>query len=395
MGATVFNGASVQTLRTASGQLAYLWLENTHCIKDGPTNASWCAMAFGTRQDLVRRIYSLASSIPGGMLKTRYTPTAFVDAMFKLMEQPDLIRNETVTLRNERRATMRTPINDLNRAAIRHKMIELGRKDLADQLIDPQDGECRSLDLSVVNDFEVLRAIINDVEYAGLDINDCQSQCFGVNAWKVFRFPGSYSEPGPVEPGDHNITEQAALHCRLKGAELDFRWNGKPQGLNLKVYRSFIGLNCNVVSACEEEYVHVATVNNVPIYVGDLRFQNYALSAELIGVAGQIHRQCGRSVLRHLWRQLKTALQAPAVLPSESKFVFTYGDSRFQNEKLDQLRSALGREAVPTFAATASELASASATIPGCLRYALDTAVFTLGKAIQQPQAAQSLELDF
>ena len=396
MGATVFNDARVQTLRTASGQLAYLWLENTHCIKDGPKHASWCAMAFGTRKEIIKRIYALASSIPGGMLKTKKaTPTAFVDAMLKLVEEPERLRSERVVLFDQRRATMSNAIHDLNRDAIRRKMVELGRQDLADRLIAPQDGERLTLELSVVNDFEVLRAIINDVEYAGLDINESPSKCIGVNVWKVFNFPGSYSEPGPTEPPEANSAAAETLQCSLNGKALNFGWDGKPQGLSLQVYRSHIGIGYNAGSTCEDEYAHVASVNGVPVYVGDLKYDHYALSAEVIQVAGEIHRQCGRNVLRHLWRELKAAVQAPATLPGDSRFVFSYGDSRFHNEKLDQLRAALGREAAPTFAATAAELARVSMTAPGCLRYELGNAVITLGRATPQPQDAHSLELDF
>ena len=88
MASTIFNQARVWSRMTASGDVVYLWEENTHCIKDGPKQASWCFMKFGRKAEIIERIYRCAESIPGGMLKCGTSPERFIENMLKLLDNP-------------------------------------------------------------------------------------------------------------------------------------------------------------------------------------------------------------------------------------------------------------------------------------------------------------------
>jgi len=140
MGATVFDAARVSTVKTASGEMAYLWEEKTHCAKDETRkDARWEAMAFGRRDDILKRIYLLASSIPGGMLRVGgKSPTAFAKAMINLMDDcPHQLLSKTVRAENAQEGFY-AAITDENREAVRALLKSLNRPDLEKMVEVPQ-----------------------------------------------------------------------------------------------------------------------------------------------------------------------------------------------------------------------------------------------------------------
>lgn len=332
MGATVFNQARVSSRTTATGQIAYLWEENTHCIKDGPKHASWCAMAFGTKADMIRRIYLLASSIPGGMLKVGgRSPTAFVDAMLKLLEAPRLLIDDVVHLENHSKGFY-TAIHDYNRGAVRQYLIASGRGDLAKKIQDPGEKPTQ-VAFSLDTDFEVLRFIMNDLEYEGQDINDLPSRQKGMPKWHAFRGCYAAGEEGPTETSNPSF----ASPC-----------------LDLKLYRSRI--NLAYTCAPKENPLFVATFNGEVVFMGTTDFDAYCLSDVVIRVAGNVHVQTGRAVLRPLIKALDAARANPMQLPESAVFSFVKGSSSWKAKNYCLLRDQLGKTGDISFRATAAEL---------------------------------------
>lgn len=347
MGATVFDAARVKTWKTNDGRVAYLWEEKTHCIKDGPKHSYWCAMGFGTKTDIVRRIYALASSIPGGMLKVGgRSETAFVDAMLKVLQAPLELGSDKVLLENAQKGFY-TVITDENRTAIRQYLKDSGRLDLAEKILDPQSKPTH-VELSLTTDFDALKAIINEVEYDGLDINNRPYRGKGVNVWKVFRDQWPAGGVGPIEETIPNTQ--------------------KPR-LDLRIYRT--NINMAYSGSRTEEVAHVATLNDDTIWIGPANC--YRLPGTLIKVAGDIHSSTGHKVLRPLLREMDAGLKNPLPFNDSASFSFTKDDCTWFAQNLDKVSSKLGRPEESVLEVSSQELASISRPAFNELRYLLDS----------------------
>lgn len=337
MGATVFNNARVKSRLTATGQVAYLWEENTHCIKDGPKHASWCAMGFGKREDIVERIYCLAASIPGGMLKVGgRTVTAFVDAMFKLLDHPEALQIASVELENHRKGFY-TAITDGNRPAVREYLIKAGRTDLANKIAEPQEKPT-TVAFSLDTDFEVLRGILTEMEYEGSDINQMPAKCRGISIWRAFPHCSSSGIAGPMQEVVASSVKPEVEFCLYK-----------------------TGINMAYAGAAQQSFVHVATVDGHVVYVGSLDYNHYELSTAVIKHAGSVHVSTGHSVLRQLMKAMEECIQNPMDIPPDARFTFRDREETWIQRNYQKVREALAKPDGTEFVATADELARVSA----------------------------------
>lgn len=350
MGATVFDAARVKTWRTADGRVAYLWEEKTHCIKDGPKHSSWCAMAFGRKADIIRRIYATASSIPGGMLKVGgRSETAFVDAMLKVLQAPLELGSDKVFLENAQKGFYAV-ITDENRTAIRQHLQDSGRLDLAQKILDPQSKPMR-VEFSLNTDFDAINAIVNDVEYDGLDFNDRRCRCKGTSVWKTFQQPNTTTgELGPVE-------------STLPQAQ-------KPT-LDLRIYRT--NINMAYPGSPSEVLAHLATFNGKLIWIGEP--DRYDLPGTLIKVAGDIHSSTGHKVLRPLLREMEAGLKNPLPCNDSASFSFTKDDCQWFAKNLEEVRTKLQKPDGPAMQFSSQELASISRPAFNALRYLFESSV--------------------
>ncbi len=117
MGATVFIGAKAYAIRLANGDVGYIWSEETYEKNCHPHTPSWCVMAIGDRKRIVKRIFDLAYSLPGGCLqpKSKISTTGFISKMMNILENSEWINKEvSVILKNDGRGFY-AAISDKNR----------------------------------------------------------------------------------------------------------------------------------------------------------------------------------------------------------------------------------------------------------------------------------------
>lgn len=101
MGSTVFNGVKVWTFLTDDGLIGYLWAENTHEKKEGAHRARLSAKCIGYREQVVDRIFRLATHIPGGMLIAKNpSPQSYISALIAQLQNPILLEHTRVNLKS-------------------------------------------------------------------------------------------------------------------------------------------------------------------------------------------------------------------------------------------------------------------------------------------------------
>jgi hypothetical protein len=359
MGATVLDAVRVTSRTTATGEVAYLWHEETHDLR-GDGDSNWCVMAFGNKADIIRRIYLMAESVASGMLKVGgQSVTAFIDAMLKKLDSPGHMRCETVLLENTNGKAFYGAITPHNRAAIRQFLREIGRLDLAEKIEEPGDSS-QKVEFVLDDDFQALRGIINSVEYDGLDINDHPARRKGIAAWKVFR----YSDGMTCLHADGSFGPTDEIQAVEQLAKLD-----------LEVYATDI--NVGYGNGADPENAFVAMLNNKPIYFGGIQYDNYCLTQALVKSALDVHLKTGQKVLRPLLKTLKNALASPKSLPDDTVIRFDcegYSD-RWMKEKIGEVRDLLGQgdDGQPQFSTTFGDLAKISSPSCNSLRYVIDS----------------------
>lgn len=348
MGATVFDAARVKTRKTSDGQIAYLWEEKTHCIKEGPKFSEWCAMGFGTRADMLRRIYGLASSIPGGMLKVGgRSVTAFVDAMLRLLDQPEALSTDAVEMENHSKGFY-TAIDNKNREAVRAYLDRIGREDLAMKIGEPQE-KATKVAFSLDNDFDAVRGIINDIEYDGESINGHAERRKGISVWRAFPHCGSSAIPGP--------SDEPFVDPKIPATEI-------------KLYRT--NINIAYSGTDTPSLVHVATINGSLVYVGTLDYNHYQLTALLVQYAGDVHARTGHNVLRPVLKALEKSIQDPIEIPGTAVFTFENKGMSWTKENFQKVRNVLGKPEDDAFTASAMELSQISEQPFNELRYLVE-----------------------
>jgi hypothetical protein len=129
MGSTVFNSAKIWTFPTDNGRIGYLWAENTHEKKEGAHRARLSAMCIGYREQVVDRIFSLATNIPGGMLIVKNaSPQSFISALIAQLQNPVLLEHTRVALKSatSNRADIYAAITNENRQSVQDHLRRAG-----------------------------------------------------------------------------------------------------------------------------------------------------------------------------------------------------------------------------------------------------------------------------
>ena len=349
MGATVFNRARVWTTSLSNGQLAYLWEENTHCIKDGPKAADWCAMKFGTQKAMVKRIYSLATSIPGGMLKVGgRRPEKFVSDMLALLREPLELTPAVAELENTKNGFY-SAINDSNRQAAHQKLIELDRDDLAEAIRVPhEEGGIKLIKLDPLKDFIVIDALVNDFTY----IDRSWGYTRGIAPWKLFRKHGRGSEErkGPVEPVPM-YKPACAPDVRLYRTKIDASYAGSR----------------------EPQLLHILAVDGKVLFFGR---DDYSLEVQLIEYCGERHASEGVFIIKDAFKALEAARADAHELPLDFVFKFhSPSEKRWDRENFDCVACAINGTTSDSLQVTHEQLASLHQIARDKLRYLVEATV--------------------
>lgn len=157
MGSTVFVQASVHSFPTRDGRVGYVWSEETYDKRNGPREASWCVMRIGYRQQMIERIFGLASSIPGGSLRVKNNSAkSFITAMLAKLDAPLALTSTTVAVENSVDGFY-AGITDKNRAAAQAVFSRHGKQDFAQAIAaSPQAGGAKTIGLDLATDLDLI-----------------------------------------------------------------------------------------------------------------------------------------------------------------------------------------------------------------------------------------------
>ena len=361
MGATVFNQAKALSFITASGEVAYVWTENTHCIKDGPKAASWCAMKFGRKKEMIERIYLLAESIPGGMLKVNgRSPVKFVSDMLAVIEQPSLLALDRVVLDNVKQG-FSAAITDDNRSEAIQALEAMGRSDLAQRLSVPkEDGGEGYITLDPVKDFDVLNMMFNHMRFK----DGSWGEARGINVWKVFHstLGRCNTAEGPSEP--------------TYGSTL----KGKPR---IELYKTRIHIG--YAGSSEKAFAHVLLVDGRVVFVGR---DDYEMDVAIIRLSAKKHAEEDIFFIKAAFDALKAARQSVRDLPDDVQFRLQSPlENRWLREQFEAVSTSLTGQARHDLTVSHDLLANISYERSSELRYLMD------GHAVET-QRIQVLMLD-
>lgn len=291
MASTIFNQARVWSRMTASGDVVYLWEENTHCIKDGPKQASWCFMKFGRKAEIIERIYRCAESIPGGMLKCGTSPERFIENMLKLLDNPLEMTARRVRLENSK-SGFYAAIDDDNRQAVVQKLSQMGRLELASKIDkSPQDGGESGIDLDLVTDSDVLMELANNTSYK----DGTWGTARGITPWRIFRHAAGHDgRNGPSEQTP-NVSKVAAPEIRVFRVPVDLRYKG----------------------ATAPEYPNVLTVDRRVVCVA---LSLYEMHVAMVQAACEFHLKTGVCIVRKMMSALKESMTSITDLAPDGVF---------------------------------------------------------------------------
>lgn len=334
MGATVFNRARAWSKKLSNGKVVYLWEENTHCIKDGPREASWCAMKFGDQAAIIRRIYKMAQSIPGGTLKVKHRSVAtFVESMLEVLANPAQLKIDSVRLENG--TGFYASVHDDNRHQAIEKMISISRPDIAKKFEHPdQGGGEKFVTLDLENDLDVIVTLLNNFPHK----EDKWSSARGIPVWKIFRSSIDYGYERQL-PSEEVIQFQ------------------KPQKKPLvSLYKTAV--NVQYPGAREPEYVVVLTLDGKQVYVGR---NDYQLEGKLIQIAADSHVNNGVYCIKELMSGLQSAETSSQGLSDLSSFIFqTTSESKWYRPIFDRFAALVDHAGEVSFSVSHAKLVALS-----------------------------------
>lgn len=160
MGTTVLNQARLFSFPTDDGRIGYVMAEETYEKKEGTRSASWCVMRIGCRDQIIDRIFGLASSIPGGTLKTKSSSAkSFIASTLKLLDSPLRLERTDLSLGNSEN-DFYDAVTTASRSAVQQILIEHGKADLASQIaLSPKDGGAKSIPIDLKTDLDLVAAL--------------------------------------------------------------------------------------------------------------------------------------------------------------------------------------------------------------------------------------------
>ena len=101
MSSTITTARVAAAVRTDDGRTLYLLFEESYCSNVSPRTPSWCCMGIGCLPAIMERIFMLASSCEGGMLKNpsgRMTPEGYIGTWLKELSNPLTLHRTDVHL---------------------------------------------------------------------------------------------------------------------------------------------------------------------------------------------------------------------------------------------------------------------------------------------------------
>lgn len=153
MGATVTCNKSIAAFKNAAGKHFYLAFEETYEKNVYPHTPRWSCIAFGTYQDVLKRIFAYASGCEGGCLQTRSgmtTPELYLKGWQKVFEKPVLFCTEyPQKLRIEK--YWNTPLPEESWEKAKQVFLNHDREDLV-SILSTVGGE---ISLSLVDDTDL------------------------------------------------------------------------------------------------------------------------------------------------------------------------------------------------------------------------------------------------
>jgi len=183
MGATVFIGAKVHALRLSNGDVGYIWSEETYEKNCHPHTPSWCVMAIGDRQRIVKRIFDLAYSLPGGCLqpKSKISTNGFITKMMNILENPEWINKEiSVLLKNSGRGFY-DAISDENREEVMKIFNANGKHEWADDIkVKTEDGG-KKIIVNLRENFHLLATL----SQSRFTVKDAHSSQPVMSTWRI------------------------------------------------------------------------------------------------------------------------------------------------------------------------------------------------------------------
>jgi hypothetical protein len=163
MGATVFLQACAWMVPLSNGTRGYIWSEETYDKKDGPKNARWCTMAIGNKERIIKRVFALAQSLPGGMLQTpsQISVPGFIKKYLDLVENPVDFEPGPITIQNSNKGFY-DAITDKNRTHVCRIFEQFGKVDWADAARVSVVNGGKNIVANSTTDFEVLAALTHE-----------------------------------------------------------------------------------------------------------------------------------------------------------------------------------------------------------------------------------------
>lgn len=101
MGSTITTGRVAAGVRTRQGRTLYVLFEESYSSNVTPHTPSWCCVGLGYLPAAMQRIFGLASSCEGGMLRRRgrpLTPEGYIATWLEQLANPLTIDHTTVRL---------------------------------------------------------------------------------------------------------------------------------------------------------------------------------------------------------------------------------------------------------------------------------------------------------
>lgn len=99
MGSTITTGRVAAAIETQQGRKLFVLFEETYCSNVSPKTPRWCCVGLGYLPETVKRIFELASSCEGGMLKNRsgrMTPEGYIGTWLKELANPLVLRHTEI-----------------------------------------------------------------------------------------------------------------------------------------------------------------------------------------------------------------------------------------------------------------------------------------------------------
>ena len=148
MGSTISTGRVVAALETQHGRKLFVLFEESYCSNVFPQTPHWCCVGLGYLPEAMTRIFGMASSCEGGMLRNRsgrLTPEGYIGTWLKELANPLILQRTDVRVQVGSGMYRAVPTAQLDEAV--DLLARAGRADQANQANTLHDTNTVTLDL--------------------------------------------------------------------------------------------------------------------------------------------------------------------------------------------------------------------------------------------------------